>query len=443
MKKRLHLDSGGSLMYPSDMELTPPASDCGCEEREDEERFIGKILRDLSPGSKYGHFVSDTPPSSPIMSKEVCSIQVAVTYLDGSKEIHDYRSRSPSTYRSPMSPPESEDGKDEEMPEEMPEDNVPRNNNPQSHRGPIFEPQEIKTFPQASGFLNTQKIWVMTKNTDREALTLTPGNMTPANLNPAYAMSYPVTDPAIPEQNEPLCLKVLTPNDYATKTALEKDDYNLVNNQAVIDSAKLTPARISTPNQVTSAEHQITMNILPLSNMKPVLTKPLATAPYAVSVTTPNAGPMTAPNAGPVMMTKFAPIAPRPTTLAPKDCCQLTLGKPEDNRERSFVCNYESCGKTYLKSSHLKAHIRVHTGERPYSCPIEGCEKKFARSDELSRHRRMHTGEKKFACSLCGRRFIRSDHLMKHEKRHNNRVLKERMKLAAKSMDGVKLLIAN
>ena len=64
---------------------------------------------------------------------------------------------------------------------------------------------------------------------------------------------------------------------------------------------------------------------------------------------------------------------------------------------------------------------------------MDGCDKRFARSDELSRHRRMHTGEKKFACSMCGRRFVRSDHLMKHEKRHHNRLLKERIKAAAKA----------
>ncbi|NXI39271.1 KLF8 factor, partial [Galbula dea] len=108
----------------------------------------------------------------------------------------------------------------------------------------------------------------------------------------------------------------------------------------------------------------------------------------------------------------FQDIPREPVTRGPR------ADSPDLKKRRIHQCDFEGCNKVYTKSSHLKAHRRIHTGEKPYKCTWEGCTWKFARSDELTRHFRKHTGIKPFRCSDCDRSFSRSDHLALHRRRH-------------------------
>ncbi|KZC03849.1 PREDICTED: Wilms tumor protein homolog [Dufourea novaeangliae] len=102
--------------------------------------------------------------------------------------------------------------------------------------------------------------------------------------------------------------------------------------------------------------------------------------------------------------------------LATHDYTNRSLANAAE--DRCFPCTYQGCVKVYAKASHLKAHLRRHTGEKPFACTWTGCGWRFSRSDELARHRRSHSGVKPYPCEMCSKRFARSDHLAKHRKVH-------------------------
>ncbi|XP_026189322.1 Krueppel-like factor 15 [Mastacembelus armatus] len=134
---------------------------------------------------------------------------------------------------------------------------------------------------------------------------------------------------------------------------------------------------------------------------------------------------------GNTVSSRFVRIAPVPIAAKPNglgECRGSTTGVLAGGQryQKSAVadlikmhkCSFPGCNKMYTKSSHLKAHLRRHTGEKPFACTWPGCGWRFSRSDELSRHRRSHSGVKPYQCIVCEKKFARSDHLSKHLKVH-------------------------
>ncbi|XP_055726080.1 zinc finger and SCAN domain-containing protein 5B-like isoform X1 [Salvelinus fontinalis] len=119
------------------------------------------------------------------------------------------------------------------------------------------------------------------------------------------------------------------------------------------------------------------------------------------------------------------------------DCGGLMSGLQPFKSKRTWTKKGQSSqiSTRVDKASELKVPLKAHTGERQHRCPV--CSKYFLKTSNLKIHQRIHTGEKSihtgensfhtgekpYQCKDCGKCFIRMGNLTEHMRIHTGQKL--------------------